>query len=97
MSDPLMILSDSVQASHTASLLFLTWNLKLLSFQMSPREIRQLESLYGRFESLLPRLSVPAGEDVDDMDDGKSSNKYGVTYTSSGTSGISFNYSDLWK
>ncbi|CZR56271.1 uncharacterized protein PAC_06159 [Phialocephala subalpina] len=32
-----------------------------------------------------------------DVDDCKSTNAYGVTYTESGISGISFNYSDLWK
>ncbi|KUJ23703.1 uncharacterized protein LY89DRAFT_775965 [Mollisia scopiformis] len=36
-------------------------------------------------------------KDDDGMDDGKSSNKYGVTYTDSGMTGVSLNYSDLWK
>ncbi|KAE8443306.1 hypothetical protein EG329_002022 [Mollisiaceae sp. DMI_Dod_QoI] len=36
-------------------------------------------------------------DEEDGMEDFKSSNQYGVTYTESGMTGISFNYSDLWR
>ena len=36
-------------------------------------------------------------KDSDDIDDCKSSNKFGVTYTESGITGLSFNYSDLYR
>jgi hypothetical protein len=35
-------------------------------------------------------------DDDEQMDDCKSSNKFGVTYTESVITGISFNYSDLY-
>ena len=36
-------------------------------------------------------------DEDDQVDDCKSSNKFGVTYTESLMTGISFNYSDLYK
>jgi hypothetical protein len=43
------------------------------------------------------RNKSKAMDDDEFMEDCKSSNKFGVTYTESGMTGISFNYSDLYR
>ncbi|KAH8760153.1 hypothetical protein BGZ57DRAFT_905813 [Hyaloscypha finlandica] len=46
---------------------------------------------------VLERNKSKAMDDDESMEDCKSSNKFGVTYTESGMTGISFNYSDLYR
>jgi len=46
---------------------------------------------------VLERNKSKAMDDDELMEDCKSSNNFGVTYTVSGMTGISFNYSDLYS
>jgi hypothetical protein len=70
--------------------------------EFSVRKISDINSAMSfdfsfQHDLVLERNKSKAMDDDDLMEDCKSSNKFGVTYTESGMTGISFNYSDLYR
>ncbi|CZR56269.1 uncharacterized protein PAC_06157 [Phialocephala subalpina] len=60
-------------------------------------ELRRLTMVRSDTSNTQNLERVESGGEDEEMDDCKSSNKYGVTYTESVVTGISWNYSDLYK
>ncbi|PMD63667.1 uncharacterized protein K444DRAFT_325225 [Hyaloscypha bicolor E] len=69
--------------------------------EFSVRQISDINSAMSfdvnQHDLVLERNKSKAMDDDELMEDCKSSNQFGVTYTESGMTGISFNYSDLYR